>query len=436
MSNSKVSPSSNNPLPPTGSGGLLKKVLGWLLTIGPGIFAIGYTIGTGSVTSMVVAGSTYGMQLLWVLFLSCLFSWVLMEAYGRYTIVTGETALFGFRRHLRLGSPMAILIIVGVAFGQLNSLIGILGISANAIFETAVLFVPAMKGYEYQAVLGIALVIIGVMYTLLLVGKYSFFEKILLLFVTLMGLSFLLSLFIVFPAPAEIVAGFRPSIPEVEGGRMMVAAFVGTTMAAATFLSRPLFIFGKGWTIENLKDQRLDAFWAAVLIFFISSAIMAVAAGALFHEGRAVSRVLDMVHTLEPIAGRFAIAVFFLGTLSAGLSSIFPILMITPLMMADYQDGRLDTSSRQFKIMAAVACVVGLVVPVFGVNPIQMQILSQVFNVFVLPLVILGIILLTNNRKLMGGHKAGLWLNIGMVLALIFACVISFNGVVAILEKL
>jgi len=56
----------------------------FLSGIGPGIFAIGYTIGTGSVTAMIVSGSEHGMQLLWVLFLSCLFSWVLMEAYGRY----------------------------------------------------------------------------------------------------------------------------------------------------------------------------------------------------------------------------------------------------------------------------------------------------------------------------------------------------------------
>ncbi len=415
---------------------IAKKILKWLLTIGPGIFAIGYTIGTGSVTSMVVAGSTYGMQLLWVLFLSCLFSWVLMEAYGRYSIVTGETALFGFRKHLKYGSLMAILIIIGVSFGQINSLIGILGISANAIFETLSLFIPSMKEMEYEAVLIIALMIIGVMYSFLLVGKYSFFEKILLVFVTLMGLSFLLSLFVVFPNPKEIAAGFIPSIPQVEGGKMMVAAFVGTTMAAATFLSRPLFIFGKGWTIENIGDQRKDALWAAILIFVISSSIMAVATAALFHDGKTVTKVLDMVYALEPIAGRMAIAIFFLGTLSAGLSSIFPILMITPLLIADYQAGKLDTSSKQFKLLTGLACVIGLAVPVFGINPIQMQILSQVFNVFVLPLVILGIMILINNQKIMKEHRAGIFLNIGMALSLVFACIISYNGILGILEKM
>jgi len=57
----------------------MNKLLKLLLTIGPGIFAIGYTIGTGSVTSMIVAGSQFGMELLWVLILSCFFSWVLLR---------------------------------------------------------------------------------------------------------------------------------------------------------------------------------------------------------------------------------------------------------------------------------------------------------------------------------------------------------------------
>ena len=415
---------------------ILNKIIKFLLGIGPGIFAIGYTIGTGSVTAMIKAGSKHGMQLLWVLLLSCLFSWVLMEAYGRYALVTGETALHAFRKRLKYGNIIAIAIIIGISFGQWNSLIGILGISANAIFEGLALFFPVMKGQEYAWVLGIAIVVISLMYWVLWKGSYGIFEKILIIFVSLMGFSFILSLLVVLPDPVAIAQGFIPSVPQVEGGKMLVAAFVGTTMAAATFISRPLFIKGKGWTKDNLKEQQKDAFWAAMLIFIISGSIMAVAMGAFYEDGKIVTRVLDMVTALEPVAGKFAIAIFFMGTLAAGLSSVFPILMITPLMIADYQKGELDTSSTQFKIITGIACVVGLAVPVFGANPINAQILTQVFNVFVLPLVILGIIILTNRKELMGEYKAGLWLNIGMVLAMIFACVISYIGVIEVINKL
>ncbi len=86
-----------------------------LAVIGPGIFAIGYTIGIGSVTSMVKAGSQYGLQLLWVLVLSGLFSGVLMEAYGRMAAVTGDTALHAVKRHLPFVlPPLAVAVIIAL----------------------------------------------------------------------------------------------------------------------------------------------------------------------------------------------------------------------------------------------------------------------------------------------------------------------------------
>jgi len=413
---------------------LIKKIIALVLSFGPGIFAIGYTIGTGSVTSMIVAGSSYGMQLLWVLLLSCLFSGILMFAYGNYALISGDTALHGFKKHLKGGKLLAILIIVGITFGQWNSLMGILGISSNIIFELLAISFPDLANYQYETVLIIAILIISIFYGLMLVGKYAFFEKILVIFVTIMGLSFIFSLLFVHPLPADVVMGLVPTIPKVPGGQMMVAAFVGTTMAAATFLSRPLFVKGKGWTIENLKDQKRDAITAAILIFVISSAIMAVACGALHYQGKSVTHVLDMANTLEPVAGNLAVTIFFFGTLSAGLSSIFPCLLIAPLLLADYQSGELDTDSRQFRIVTFIACLVALIVPIFGSNPIQMQILSQVFNVFVLPIVILGIILMLNKNDIMKGYKTSIGVKIGLYGALFFSCVISYNGVVALLD--
>ena len=411
---------------------LIKAVLGF----GPGIFAIGYTIGTGSVTSMIVAGSTFGMQLLWVLLLSCLFSGALIYAYGNFALVTGETALHAFRKYLPYGKWIGLAIIVGVTFGQWNSLIGILGISSNIIFELLALYFPALGQHKYGVVIAIAAVVIGVMYSILLIGRYSLFEKVLVFFVSIMGISFIVSLVFVHPLPVEVARGLIPSIPEVPGGRMMVAAFVGTTMAAATFLSRPLFIQGKGWTMDNRDQQKKDAILAALLVFVVSGSIMSVAHGALFHEQRPITDVLGMVGALEPIAGRLSLTLFFFGTLSAGLSSVFPCLLIAPLLIEDYRSGRLDTRSRQFRIITGIASVLALTIPVLGFNPIRGQLLTQVFNVFVLPLVVAGIIVVINNRKLMGAHAAGGLLNTLLGFAFLFSIMISYNGILAIRTQL
>lgn len=411
---------------------MFKRLWILLLSVGPGLFCIGYTIGTGSVTSMIKSGSQYGLQLLWVLFLSAFFAWVLMESYGRFAAVTGNTAINSFRNKLKWGKFWAILTIIGVVMGQWSALSGILGLTSNAVFEVIRMFFPAVDENNYWAVLGIATAIIIIMYGFLLVGKYSFFEKVLVIFVTLMGGSFILSMFMVLPSPSEIVKGFIPGIPP--GGNLLVAAFVGTTMAAPTFIVRPLIVKEKGWGKSHLKEQKNDALTSAILLFIISSTIMVAATGALFHEGIIVTKVLDMVYALEPVAGKFAVAVFMFGAMSAGLSSIFPILMVLPLLIGDYRQGKMDLKSPTFKVLAAIACLVGLVVPVFGVNPVMAQIATQVASVFILPVVIGGIIVLINRESLMGKYKASLFLNVALFAALAFSLVISYTGILGLTD--
>ncbi|MFC1607203.1 Nramp family divalent metal transporter [Candidatus Latescibacterota bacterium] len=413
---------------------LLKRIILIVLSVGPGIFCIGYTIGTGSVTSMAKAGSQFGMQLLWVLFLSCLFSWVLMEAYGRFAVITGETAMHGFKTRLRYGKLIAIITTTGVVIAQWNALTGILGLCSNLIYEGMLVFFPGFDLPEYWFVLGVAILIIMAMYALLMVGRYSFFEKVLIIFVTFMGMSFFISMFIVFPSPKEILAGFIPRIPDAPGAKLMVAAFVGTTMAAPTFVVRPLLMKGKGWTASNTREQSRDAFTAALLMFVISASIMVAATGALYHRGQVITLVLDMVHTLEPVAGKYAVGIFIFGALSAGLSSVFPVLMVAPLLIGDYRAGDIDTRSGLFRILALGACLFGLIVPIFGANPIAAQIATQVANVFILPIVIFGIFYLINKKELMGEHRAGILLNTGLVTAFIFSCFISYTGLLALME--
>ncbi len=141
-----------------------------------------------------------------------------------------------------------------------------------------------------------------------------------------------------------------------------------------------------------------------------------------------------MANTLEPVADNLAVTIFFFGALSAGLSSIFPCLLIAPLLVADYQSGELDTNSKQFRIITALACVVALIGPVLGSNPIEIQILYQVFNVFVLPIVIIGIILMVNNKKIMKGYKTNWNVNFGLFATFLFSCIISYNGILGWLE--
>ena len=110
--------------------------------------------------------------------------------------------------------------------------------------------------------------------------------------------------------------------------------------------------------------------------------------------------------------------------------------MVAALLIADYRRGELDTNSKLFRILAAVACLFGLSVPILGSQPIFAQLITQVLNVFIIPLVVAGFIYLVNRKDLMGNHKAGLVLNIGLYSALVFSLIIAGVGVIALTETI
>ena len=395
-----------------------------LAAVGPGIFAIGYTIGTGSVTSMAKAGADYGLGLLWVLALSCLFSGVLMSAYGRFAAATGETALHGMVRFMPFGKVVAALVFLGVVMGQYTCLGGIMILTSGAIKEAFGLSC---------GVFPIACAIMAVMYALLMVGRYSFFEKVLAFFVFLMALTFIVSVFATWPDAATLRRAIRPLAPSDGASLLMLAAFVGTTMAAPTFVTRPLLVREKGWGTDDIKTERRDSIVSASLMFVVSGSVMAVAAGALFAHGRGLEKILDIAATLEPVAGRFAVSLFMVGVLAAGLSSVFPIMMVAPLLIGDWKDGRMETNTPLFRVICLVAALWGLVVPLIGSNPVTVTVAVQVSNVFVLPLAVAAIMFLVNRRSVMGEHRAGWLMNVLLSAAFAFSAATAVAGMKALL---
>jgi manganese transport protein len=103
------------------------------------------------------------------------------------------------------------------------------------------------------------LLIAMILYGLLLVERYSFFEKVLVFFVTLMCIVFLVSMVMVIPGPSKFAMGLIPRLPKVQCSFVLVPAMVGTTMAAATFVVRPLLMKAKGWTVEHRTSQTRDS---------------------------------------------------------------------------------------------------------------------------------------------------------------------------------
>ncbi len=132
--------------------------------------------------------------------------------------------------------------------------------------------------------------------------------------------------------------------------------------------------------------EKRDAKVSAMIMFIFSAAIMAAAAGTLHPQGLSVENAGDMVKTLEPLAGMFAISIFVAGIISAGLSSLIPHYMLVPLLLADYLKENLNLKKRSNRWIILFYATLGLIVPIFDGRPVVILIASQAFTLVVTPL--------------------------------------------------
>jgi manganese transport protein len=398
-----------------------------LALILPGIFLLGFNIGTGSVTAMAMAGATYGMSLLWTIVASCFTTYFMINLYGKYTLATGETALQAFRKHIHPG--VGIFFIIALTASVSGSVMGVMGIVADICYEWSKTVISGGIQPVYFAGLFIALV-----YFIFWNGKTQFFERALAVIVAIMAACFLLNFFIMMPPPIEILKGMIPNLPQVpadqgEGPFLVIASMVGTTVFSGLFIIRTTLVKEAGWTINDMKKQRNDAIVSVSLMFVISTAIMASAAGTLFKEGLGLSNASQMITLLEPLAGKLATSIFAFGIVAAGVSSQFPNVLMLPWLLCDYNQSERKMTLPKYRIMVLFISALGLVVPIFHARPVFVMIISQAFNSIILPVTVGCILYLGNRKDLMGEHKNSMGVNIFLAAVLIFSIITSSMGI-------
>lgn len=408
---------------------MIKKIALFLTAMGPGIFLVGYNIGTGSVTSMASAGASYGMNLTWAVLLSCVFTFILIVTFGQYTLITGKTAIQSFKENF--GKVPAQIVLWSLIISEMISSIGVMAIVTEVIHEYSKILSGSSDGINTIIItIVIAVVIVGLLFN----GKYSLVEKISIVFVTIMGFSFLLTSFIVIDNPSEILIGMIPNIPNEANAGLIVAGMIGTTMGGVLYVIRSVTVKEKKWNISDLKNEKKDAFLSAFLMFLLSAAIMAAAAGTLHPQGLKIDNAIDMVKLLEPLAGRFAISLFVAGLVAAGVSSLFPHYMLVPMLFSDYQNTKLDLSTFRNRGIIIFYALLGLVVPIFGGSPVLVMIVSQALALIATPIVLILMWIQINDKKILGEYSASRIKNIVIGLITLFTIYISIIGFLGIIE--
>jgi len=412
----------------------MRKLKTFVLSILPGIFLMGYNIGTGSITSMSKAGANFGLDLLWTVLISCVITYYLLTAFSRFTMVTDKTIVQGIKEYVNPHLAMVLLVIFSIII--LGALIGVLGI----ITEVIQVFVHQSFGYHLP--LGIyAISLSALIYILLHLGNYGFFEKVLAILVSIMGFAFVLTMVMTPPSLTSFLSGLVPKIPEAIANSdntpfSIIASMIGTTVSVFALVVRTQIVKETGWKMTDWKLQKKDAAISASLMFLISMAVMVTAATTLHEKGLTLNNVTEMIGLMEPIAGGAALILFVFGITAAGLSSHLPNLLIIPWLIIDYRYEKQDTRTLRSRLILLVLIVFSVLGVTFGIRPIFIMIFSQACIGIILPLLIACLWYLTTRKTLMGKYVNKPFDNYLLLGILLFSAVMGGLGLKGVLTDI
>lgn len=397
--------------------------------IGPAyLVSVGY-MDPGNWATDLAGGSKFGYQLIWILLMSNLIALLLQSLSARLGIVRGldlaqasrnaypkwvNIPLYGLAQTAIVACDLAE--IIGMAIG-LNLLFGlplIWGISIT-IFDTVILLFLMNKGMRKMEVFIVSMVFI-------------------------VGISFLVEMFIVEPSLKEVVKGLQPSFLSGQALYIAIGIIGATVMPHNLYLHSSLvqtrkFERDEKGIKEAIKFNFIDTTVALNLAFFVNAAILILAAAAFFKNGlHEVAEIQDAYKLLGHIFGGVAPTLFALALIAAGQSSTVTGTLAGQIIMEGHLNLRIQPWIRRLITRLLAIIPAFFTILYFGDDALSgLLILSQVVLSLQLGFAVIPLIHFTSDKKEMKGFAIKLWVKI---LAWISAAVIVALNIKLVIEEI
>ncbi len=383
---------------------------------GPAFVASVAYIDPGNFATNILGGSQFGYRLLWVLLWSNVMAIVIQYLSAKLGIVTGLTLPQSCRKHF--SRPMVVLLwgcaevsavatdmaeFLGAALG-LDLLIGP-ALMAHGLTLTGSMMVSA----------GISTVAVFAILALDLAG-FQWLERGIMAFVGIIGLSYGFEVFLVHPDwHRAFVATILPTFDTHSSAALRGSVYAAVGMLGATVMPHVIYLHSalvqprlnelspdSGLPKSKIMSQYLrfelvDVFFAMNGAWLINSAMIVMAAVALFQGPGASPTIQDAYRTLGPLLGRGAAVVFAVALLCSGLSSSTVGVMAGQVIIEGFLDIKFPIFLRRMITVIPALVVIGI-----GWDPLKILIGSQVLLSFTLPAALIPLLLLTNRAAVMG----------------------------------
>lgn len=375
--------------------------------IGPGPLIAAAFIGPGTVTVCTIAGVKFGYDLLWALGLSILATIVLQEMASRIGLLTGkglatvisESLSKGLARYFSLMLIFLAIVVGNAAYEAGN-------ISGGAMGLGLFVQIPEFQLGPFEVnLLNLSLGMIA--WGLLMLGSYKRITQVLTFLVILMSLAFLLNVFMVKPAFAELAAGFVPKVNSLN--IIQIVALIGTTVVPYNLFLHSSLVSQRWSSIKDLKYARVDTVLSVVLGGLVSMAIVITAAGTGVKE---VQSAAELAIGVEPLLGQFAKYFIGFGLFAAGITSAITAPLAGAFVVCGVFGWSVNMAKPSMKWSISIILGLGLLFASFGLKPVQLINLAQLANGTLLPLLSAYILWLANKSGLMHQYKNSVIINI------------------------
>ncbi len=405
----------NHSAPATRWRAYLRTLLMFFSIVGPGIITANADNDVGGITTYGLAGAQFGYSLLWLLIPVTLALIVTQEMCARMGAVTGKGLADLIRENF--GVKVTFWVLLLFVLGDLgNTAAEFAGIAtASPIFQA---YVPLLSKF-----LLVPLAAVLVFFTVTR-GNYKIVERVFFAF-CVVYLAYVVSGFLVHPDWADvlhqtIVPHFTPSSAYV----LMAIGVIGTTISPWMQFYIQSAIVDKGVTKSDYKYSRVDVVVGSVITDIIAFFIIVSSAATIYVHNLhalhplAINDAGDIAAALAPLAGKFASLLFAVGLLNAAIftASILPLSTAYYVCEAFGFERGVDHSFKQAPIFYSfylALIVIGAGTVLIPGSPLLAIIFySQVLNGALLPIVLVLMLLLINNKRLMGTWTNGIFFNI------------------------
>lgn len=379
-----------------------------LSVMGPAFIVGAWQFGPGNLLSAVQAGTAYGYTLIWVIALST----VLMLAFTDMSVriaLRSTSSLISTVKEV-LGRPVGTIAGFGV-FGI--TLMFSVGNAIGSGLGLTLLFGGSPVVWTLVCTIVVAAVVLARRY-------YSILERAILAIVALMATGFLASAVLTKPDWAAVGAGFVPGIPDGVG--LLLVALVGTNFSINAAFYTGYATRERGLNRSQYGSITLgDTIPGIVAPGLMTILVIVVAAAATARTGVEAGSLAQLASVLEPLAGTVGSKIFALGFFAAAFSSMIANATAGGTLLSDGLGWGNSLQSRRVKALIFVVLGFGLTVTLIagGESPVQLLILAQALTVIFAPVLGVLLLILANNKKLMGGMRNRPWQNLIGALGLI-----------------